>query len=85
MKNPTAPSERLARFEREARAVTTLNPPNIVALYSIEDAGAVRFLTMERGRVSTGEATLTGRRPDKVVPDRVVKERLKYGPSGGGL
>jgi len=42
-----ASPERLARFEREARMVATLNHPNIVTLHSIEDAGGVRFLTME--------------------------------------
>ena len=38
---------RLARFEREARAVEALNHPNIVVLHSVEDADGVRFLTME--------------------------------------
>jgi len=39
--------ERLARFEREARTVAGLNHPNIVTLFSVEDDGEVRFLTME--------------------------------------
>src|SRR5438105_194655 len=39
--------ERLARFEREARAVAGLNHPNIVTLFSVEDDGGIRFLTME--------------------------------------
>src|SRR5687767_11452519 len=42
-----ADPERLARFEREARAVAALNHPNIVTIHSIEDADGTRFLTME--------------------------------------
>ncbi|MEO5588643.1 MAG: protein kinase [Gemmatimonadaceae bacterium] len=39
--------ERRARFEREARVVARLNHPNIVTLFSIEEAAGIRFLTME--------------------------------------
>jgi serine/threonine protein kinase/tetratricopeptide (TPR) repeat protein len=38
---------RLERLEREARTVAALNHPNIVTLYSIEDANGMHFLTME--------------------------------------
>jgi TolB-like protein len=39
--------QRLARFQREARAVAALNHPHIVTIYSVEEAGGVHFLTME--------------------------------------
>ena len=45
--NVAADSDRLARFEREARTVAGLSHPNIVTLFSVEDEDGVRFLTME--------------------------------------
>jgi serine/threonine-protein kinase len=39
--------ERLERFQREARTVAALKHPNIVTIYSVEEADGVHFLTME--------------------------------------
>jgi serine/threonine-protein kinase len=37
----------LARFEREARVLASLNHPNIAQIYGIEESGGVRALVME--------------------------------------
>jgi serine/threonine protein kinase/Tol biopolymer transport system component len=42
-----ADPERLARLEREARLLATLNHPNIAAIYGIEDSGDSRLLVLE--------------------------------------
>jgi eukaryotic-like serine/threonine-protein kinase len=39
--------ERLARFEREAKLLASLNHPNIAAIHGFEEAGGKRFLVME--------------------------------------
>jgi len=43
----TADPERLARFEREARVLASLNHPNIAAIYGVEEADSRRFLVLE--------------------------------------
>jgi len=39
--------ERLKRFEREAKAAAAINHPNIVTLYSVEQADGTHFIAME--------------------------------------
>ena len=39
--------ERMARFEREARVLASLNHPSIAAIYGVGSADGVRFLAME--------------------------------------
>src|SRR5450755_760754 len=39
--------ERLARFEREAKVLASLNHPNIAQIYGIEESNSGRALVME--------------------------------------
>jgi len=43
----TQDAERLARFDLEANLLASLKHPNIVTIYSVEEADGVHFLTME--------------------------------------
>jgi serine/threonine protein kinase len=43
----TSDPDRLARFQREAKVLASLNHPNIAAIYGIEDSNASHALVME--------------------------------------
>ena len=45
--NFAADAERLARFEREARVLASLNHPHIAGIFGIHEAEGQRFLSME--------------------------------------
>jgi eukaryotic-like serine/threonine-protein kinase len=40
-------SDRLARFQREAQVLASLNHPNIAAIYGLEESDAIRAIVME--------------------------------------
>ena len=40
-------AERMARFQREAKFLASLNHPNIASVHGLEDSGATHALVME--------------------------------------
>jgi serine/threonine protein kinase len=59
-----ADPDRLARFEREAKALAALDHPNIVTIHTVQQAAGVRFITMEL----VGGAPLTKSIPKGGMP-----------------
>jgi eukaryotic-like serine/threonine-protein kinase len=63
-------AERVARFQREAKLLASLNHPNIAAIYGLEESGGTNFLVLEL----VEGATLADRIKAGPVP---VEEALK--------
>ena len=40
-------TDRVARFQREAKLLASLNHPNIAAIYGLEESGGTNFLVLE--------------------------------------
>jgi serine/threonine protein kinase len=78
--------ERLARFEREAKVLASLNHPNIAAIYGFHEANGVRFLAMEMvpgegldQRISRGPMPFDDARPVALA----IAEALEYAHERG--
>jgi len=63
-------TDRVARFQREAKLLASLNHPNIAAIYGLEESGGTNFLVLE---LVEGE-TLADRIKGGAIP---VEESLK--------
>src|SRR5215831_18366260 len=73
--------ERLARFEREAQVLASLNHPNIAHIYGVEESGAVKALVMElvEGRTLDQLIQAPGSRP------QAQRTTADLGPEALGL
>ena len=60
--------DRMARFQREAQVLASLNHPNIAAIYGFEESMDVRALVMELVEGPTLQEMIAGRRVAKIPP-----------------
>jgi serine/threonine-protein kinase len=76
----TADPERVARFQREAQLLASLNHPNIAAIYGLDESGGTRALVLELVEGPTlADRIAQGRiPPDEALPlARQVAEALE--------
>jgi serine/threonine protein kinase len=81
-----AEPERVARFEREAKVVASLNHPNIASIYGLEDSDGIRALVMELVSGPTlAERLQQGAIPsDEVLPlAKQIAEAVEYAHERG--
>ncbi len=87
-------AQRMARFEREAQVLASLNHPNIAAIYGLEESNGVRALVMELVEGQTLAERLRRTQPltrpasrDTLSPQAGRGEKtadMKSSPSGSG-
>lgn len=79
-------AERMARFQREAKFLASLNHPNIASIYGLEDSGATHALVMEliegptmADRIRSGTISM-----DEALPiARQICDALEYAHERG--
>jgi serine/threonine-protein kinase len=69
--------EEIARFDQEAKAISTLNHPNIATIYDIDEADGRKFLALEYIAGGTLKSRLKNlKADDKVLP---ISDVVDYG------
>ena len=79
-------AERMARFQREAEVLASLNHPNIGQIHGLEDSGAVKALVLELVEGPTLEEVIARgpMRVDEAVPiARQIAEALEAAHEAG--
>jgi len=79
-------AERMARFEREAKVLASLNHPNIASIYGLEESNGVRALVMELVEgLTLAERIKQGPLPfDEALPvAKQIAEGLEYAHERG--
>ena len=80
-------AERMARFQREAKVLASLDHPNIASIYGLEDSGSTRALVMQLAekptvadRIKSGPigrlVSAPGKSPNPKVPPSTSLDRL---------
>ena len=68
--------ERLARFQREAKMLASLNHPNIAAIYGLEQSGDTHYLVMELVSGETLRERVAGGRPVPVEEALTIARQI---------
>src|SRR5215469_12433127 len=79
-------ADRMARFEREAKVLASLNHPQIASIYGLEESGSTRLLVMELVEGPTlNERIKQGPIPiDEVLPlAKQIAEALEFAHERG--
>src|SRR3970282_1132856 len=69
-------SERLGRFQREAKLLAALNHPNIAAIYGLEQSGSTHYLVMELVQGETLRERMAGERPVPVEEALAIAKQI---------